>query len=130
MMPQLASFIILIHVVKKDYETRNDLKDSTRDGRLVVVSRDLTRCCEVGHIAPHCCRQPSMTGEMLRPDFERSPKASRQVRNPLRRFMKVTSARHFRVPTNGLTARLTSITSSWCERPATPRCRRASGAIL
>ncbi|OWV88704.1 2-keto-4-pentenoate hydratase [Rhizobium sp. N122] len=27
------------------------LKDSTRDGRLVVVSRDLTRCFEVGHIA-------------------------------------------------------------------------------
>ena len=26
------------------------LKDSTRDGRLVVVSRDLTRCTEVGHI--------------------------------------------------------------------------------
>lgn len=27
------------------------LKDSTRDGRLVVVSRDLTRCSEVSHIA-------------------------------------------------------------------------------
>lgn len=27
------------------------LKDSTRDGRLVVVSRDLTRCSDVGHIA-------------------------------------------------------------------------------
>ncbi|MFC5758530.1 fumarylacetoacetate hydrolase family protein [Rhizobium sp. GCM10022189] len=27
------------------------LKDSTRDGRLVVVSRDLTRCCDVAHIA-------------------------------------------------------------------------------
>ncbi|MCQ4630088.1 fumarylacetoacetate hydrolase family protein [Shinella sp. CPCC 100929] len=27
------------------------LKDSTRDGRLVVVSRDLTLCSEVGHIA-------------------------------------------------------------------------------
>src|SRR4051795_3033570 len=27
------------------------LKDSTRDGRLVIVSRDLTRCSEVGHIA-------------------------------------------------------------------------------
>lgn len=27
------------------------LKDSTRDGRLVVVSLDLTRCTEVGHIA-------------------------------------------------------------------------------
>ncbi len=27
------------------------LKDSTRDGRLVVVSRDLTICSEVGHIA-------------------------------------------------------------------------------
>ncbi|MDI6835440.1 MAG: fumarylacetoacetate hydrolase family protein [Rhizobiaceae bacterium] len=27
------------------------LRDSTRDGRLVVVSRDLTRCSEVGHIA-------------------------------------------------------------------------------
>lgn len=27
------------------------LKDSTRDGRLVVVSKDLTRCSEVGHIA-------------------------------------------------------------------------------
>ncbi|MDX3924647.1 MAG: fumarylacetoacetate hydrolase family protein [Shinella sp.] len=28
------------------------LKDTTRDGRLVVVSKDLTRCSEVGHIAP------------------------------------------------------------------------------
>ncbi|OBZ95329.1 2-keto-4-pentenoate hydratase [Pararhizobium polonicum] len=27
------------------------LKDSTRDGRLIVVSKDLTRCSEVGHIA-------------------------------------------------------------------------------
>ena len=27
------------------------LRDSTRDGRLVVVSKDLTRCSEVGHIA-------------------------------------------------------------------------------
>ena len=27
------------------------LRDGTRDGRLVVVSRDLTRCTEVGHIA-------------------------------------------------------------------------------
>lgn len=27
------------------------LKDSTRDGKLVVVSKDLTRCSEVGHIA-------------------------------------------------------------------------------
>ncbi|WP_037083394.1 fumarylacetoacetate hydrolase family protein [Neorhizobium vignae] len=27
------------------------LKDSTRDGRLVVVSKDLTECSEVGHIA-------------------------------------------------------------------------------
>jgi fumarylacetoacetate (FAA) hydrolase len=27
------------------------LKDRTRDGRLVVVSKDLTRCSEVGHIA-------------------------------------------------------------------------------
>jgi len=27
------------------------LKDSTRDGRLVVVSKDLTRCSEVGHVA-------------------------------------------------------------------------------
>ena len=27
------------------------LKDSTRDGRLVVVSKDLNRCSEVGHIA-------------------------------------------------------------------------------
>ncbi|SIN61252.1 fumarylacetoacetate (FAA) hydrolase [Parasphingorhabdus marina DSM 22363] len=28
------------------------LKNDTRDGRLVVVSRDLTRCCEAGNIAP------------------------------------------------------------------------------
>lgn len=27
------------------------LRDSTRDGKLVVVSKDLTRCSEVGHIA-------------------------------------------------------------------------------
>tara|TARA_R110001606_G_scaffold242213_1_gene390153 strand:+ start:201 stop:1211 length:1011 start_codon:yes stop_codon:yes gene_type:complete len=28
------------------------LKNETRDGRLVVVSKDLTRCCEASHIAP------------------------------------------------------------------------------
>ena len=28
------------------------LKNDTRDGRLVVVSKDLTRCCEASHIAP------------------------------------------------------------------------------
>lgn len=28
------------------------LKDGTRDGRLVVVSKDLTRCCAAGYIAP------------------------------------------------------------------------------
>ena len=28
------------------------LKNDTRDGRLVVVSKDLTRCSEAGHIAP------------------------------------------------------------------------------
>ncbi|ATW03480.1 fumarylacetoacetate hydrolase family protein [Sphingorhabdus sp. YGSMI21] len=28
------------------------LKNDTRDGRLVVVSKDLTRCCEANHIAP------------------------------------------------------------------------------
>ncbi|QPC44129.1 fumarylacetoacetate hydrolase family protein [Kaustia mangrovi] len=28
------------------------LKDGSRDGRLVVVSRDLAHCCDVGHIAP------------------------------------------------------------------------------
>ncbi|MEQ8772336.1 MAG: 2-keto-4-pentenoate hydratase, partial [Erythrobacter sp.] len=28
------------------------LKDGTRDGRLVVVSKDLTRCCAADNIAP------------------------------------------------------------------------------
>ena len=28
------------------------LKNDTRDGRLVVVSKDLTRCCEANNIAP------------------------------------------------------------------------------
>ena len=28
------------------------LKNDTRDGRLVVVSKDLTRCCEASNIAP------------------------------------------------------------------------------
>ncbi|MCX9148751.1 2-keto-4-pentenoate hydratase, partial [Erythrobacter sp. WG] len=28
------------------------LDNGTRDGRLVVVSKDLTRCCAAGYIAP------------------------------------------------------------------------------
>ena len=28
------------------------LNDGTRDGKLVVVSKDLTRCCAAGYIAP------------------------------------------------------------------------------
>ncbi len=40
------------HFFEKGYKLKlATLKDSTRDGKLVVVSRDLTKCSEVGHIA-------------------------------------------------------------------------------
>ena len=105
------------------------LKDGTRDGRLVVVSRDLTRCSEVGHIA--------RTLQAALDDWDAcrhrgSPRVAEGLETgaqPSMRFHEHDALRRCRAPISGRTARPMSTTSSWCARRAAPRCRRASGPI-
>ena len=61
------------------------LKDCTRDGRLVVVSRDLTRCSEVGHIA-RTLQAALDDWAHVGPRLARSRKASRPARSRRMRF--------------------------------------------
>ena len=104
------------------------LKDSTRDGRLVVVSRDLTRCSEVGHIA-RTLQAALDDWEQLRRVWLRSQKDWKPERNHPCGFMNTRPPRRCRAPISGPTVRPMSITSNWSARPATPRCRRRSGPI-
>ncbi len=61
------------------------LKDRTRDGRLVVVSRDLTRCSEVGHIA-RTLQQALDDWEHLGPRLERVASGIETGSQPVLRF--------------------------------------------
>ncbi|MCJ8150925.1 MULTISPECIES: fumarylacetoacetate hydrolase family protein [Shinella] len=61
------------------------LKSSTRDGRLVVVSRDLTRCSEVGHIA--CTLQDALDDwEHTAPRLARVAEGLETGSQPIMRF--------------------------------------------
>ena len=61
------------------------LKDSTRDGRLVVVSRDLTRCSEVSHIA--CTLQAALDDwEQVAPKLEQVAEGIETGAQPTIRF--------------------------------------------
>jgi hypothetical protein len=105
------------------------LKRGGRDGTLVVVSRDLTRCQTVADIA-RPCRQAlddwqvdrAATGRSMKP----STTAPRATPSPSIRALCPAPCR---APTSGPMARPTSITSNWCARRAAPRCRPSSGPI-
>ena len=102
------------------------LKDSTRDGRLVVVSRDLTRCSEVGHIA-RTLQAALDDWAYVGPRLSEVAEGLETGAQPSIRFHEHEAASPCRAPISGRTAQPTSITSNWCARPAMPRCRQASG---
>ncbi len=61
------------------------LKDSTRDGKLVVVSKDLTKCSEVGHIA-RTLQEVLDDWEHLAPRLERVAEGIETGSQPTMRF--------------------------------------------
>ena len=104
------------------------LRNGTRDGQLVVVSRDLKWAMPVPSIAPTL--QAALDdwvahfAAAARGVAITSPKATRTARC---RSTRRQRWRRCRVRTTGSTARPTSTTSNSCARRATPTCRRASG---
>lgn len=61
------------------------LKDSTRDGKLVVVNRDLTKCSEVGHIA-RTLQEALDDWEHLAPRLQRVAEGIETGSQPTMRF--------------------------------------------
>ena len=104
------------------------LKDGTRDGRLVVVSRDLTRYSDACHIAPTLqaaldnWANVAPASPMLQP-------ASKTVPCSRTAFTNMRPRRPCPAPISGRTARPMSITWNWCAGRAAPKCRKVSGPI-
>ena len=99
------------------------LKNGTRDGRLVVVSRDLTRYTDASFLAPTL--QAALDDWQRLAPASRRAGANRSTTAPCRRraSTSTTRIRRCRAPTSGPTARPTSTMSSWCAKRAAPRCR-------
>ena len=100
-----------------------------RDGRLVVVSRDLTRAADASAVAPTlrdalddwAAAEPRLAGDRR---IRSKPAAS-----PTCRSIRRNAPRRCRAASAGPTARPTSITWRWFANRAAPRCRRRSGPI-
>ena len=114
-------------------EGRSDVKLASlkegRDGRLVVVSRDLTRAVRASGIAE--------TLQQALDDWDRKAPAlaasfPRSWPTALPRAPSISTRaiarRPCRAPFNGPTGRPMSIMSRWCARRAAPKCRKVSGA--
>ena len=63
-----------------------DLADGTPDGRLVVVSHDLTRCSDARHVAPHAARRRSTPGTRPRRELELIARSIEAGGQPVERF--------------------------------------------
>ena len=98
-----------------------------RDGRLVVVSRDLARCTPGRrHRADLAGRARELVGGGAAPAQAGRGSGGGPDRGA-GRSTRAPAPRRCRAPTSGSTARPTSPTSSWCARRAAPSCRSASG---
>ena len=84
-----------------------------RDGRLVVVSRDLTSASDAFFIVPTL--QAALDDwERFRPRLQDLSEQLEHGSVPSFRFHENDCASPLRAPTNGRTAALTSTTWSWC----------------
>ena len=92
------------------------LNDGTRDGKLVVVSKDLTRCCAGGIHRANDCRPRSTTGCGLRQSLKCWRATLSMRRCHASGFMSVRRTRRSRAHINGPMAAPISTTSSWCRK--------------
>ena len=94
------------------------LDNGTRDGRLVVVSKDLTRCCAAGYIAPTL--QAALDDwERIAPELELLARDVEHETVPCERVPRnARRIRRCRAPINGPMAAPISTTSNWCVRRA------------
>ncbi len=102
------------------------LRDGSRDGRLVVVSGDLTRAVAAASNRTIACRTHWTSGPTALRCCGRSQKPSKPAVPPARSI----STRRRRWPLcrahiTGPTARPMSTTWSWCARRVVSRCRRS-----
>ena len=104
------------------------LKNGTRDGRLVVVSKDLTRCTDAARIAPTLQAALDMW-DMAAPKLAALAEQVELGSVPTFRFMSMNAKAHCRARISGLMVRRTSIMSSWFAKPAAQRFRQASTKI-
>ena len=101
------------------------LKDGTRDGKLVVVSKDLTRYCAADNIAP------TMQAAIDNWD-EVAPKLNALYTDvehqtvPCERFHEREAHSPLPAPINGRMARPISTTSNWYAKHAAPKCPKVS----
>ena len=104
------------------------LRRGGRDGRLVIVSRDLSRCLPVPASPPRC-RRRSTTGRRSRRGSPSAPPRWKPARRCRERCPSISlnAPRRCRAPITGWTAAPTSITWSWCARRAARKCRPRSG---
>jgi hypothetical protein len=100
------------------------LKDGSRDGQLVVVSRDLT-LAHLPAASPAGCSSALDDWNFLAPQLDDLYQTLNEGRRDTpSRSTRASAWRRCRAPTSGPTVRPTSTTSSWCARRAAPRCRR------
>ena len=102
------------------------LKDGTRDGKLVVVSRDLTRATEAFNVAP-TLQKALDDWEKLKPRLADLAEQLELARSRRSAFMNMTAPLPCPAPFNGLTDRPISIMSSWSARRAAPACPQSFG---
>jgi fumarylacetoacetate (FAA) hydrolase len=98
-----------------------------RDGRLVVVSRDLMRCADASAVAPtlQAALDEWAAAEPRLTEIADALEAGRIAHMP---FDQVKCASPLpRSHTAGPMVRLTSITLRWCGAHAARNCRRRSG---
>lgn len=104
------------------------LDNGTRDGKLVVVSKDLTRCSAAGYIAPTL--QAALDDwERIAPELELLARDVEHETVPCERFHERQAHSPCRAPISGPMAALTSTMSNLCVRRAGLRFRPASTAI-
>jgi hypothetical protein len=101
-------------------------KDGSRDGQLLVVSRDLGTAHYATGIASKL-QQVLDDWNFLSPQLQDlyDQLNSGRARHPSRSIPSSAWPR-CRAPTSGPMARRTSTTSNWCEKRATPKCPKFS----
>lgn len=99
------------------------LKNDTRDGRLVVVSKNLTRCCEANNIAPTL--QAALDNwEDCAPKLEALYRDVEHQVVPCERFHENDAHSPLPRAINGPMAVLISTMSNWSAKRAVQKCWR------